>query len=102
MSKVKMRENKNEKEFCSLCNVSWKNTRVMYDIKMNDEIFHLCYKCSDELFHKLLKANCAYNERIKTKEDVTRINRENRLSENFENGLSISEALKGIKDENNN
>lgn len=99
MSKIKMRENKNPEEFCSLCNTSWKNTKIMYDIKMNDEIFHLCYKCSEELFHKLLKASSIYNGRLKTKEDMARINRENRIEDKNFGSMKVSEALKGIKDE---
>lgn len=96
---IRMRENKNSEEFCSLCNTSWKNTRVMHDIKMNDEIFHLCHKCSNELFQKLLKASSMYDGRLKTKEDMARINRENRTENKDFGSMKVSEALKGIKDE---
>lgn len=95
---IKMRENKNENSKCTVCGIKWENTRMMLDIKFNEEIICICKNCSDELFKKLLKSDCIYNERVKTNEDQKRINNENIIKHrNEKEGIKASEALRGIQ-----
>lgn len=76
---IKMGVNKKKESKCEECNILWKNTKEMYNIMIIDRKFTLCTECTGELFRKLLKANCIYNERLKNKEDQVRINNANKL-----------------------
>lgn len=74
---IQMRVNKNKESKCTLCNTPYMRTPEMYDLRLSNNrknvIFVLCKKCVDELFQKTLKANCLYNGKLKTKEDMKRI-----------------------------
>lgn len=101
---VKMKTNKNEKSNCSCCNANWRDTPDMIDIMINKNmIFSLCHNCYEIMSQKLLKVSCMYNSRIKTKEDITRIQREKHIIEEKLGikHMSINQAMKGMgyKDE---
>ena len=70
-----MRVNQNSKSICELCGNKYMNTEEMYDLKLNDQLTVICKDCVEVLFNKLLKATCLYNNRVKTKEDLERIQR---------------------------
>lgn len=76
---IKMGVNKDKDSVCKECGVKWENTKEMYNIKLAGNKFTICAICSDELFKKLLKASCMYNERLKSKEDQERINNSNKI-----------------------
>lgn len=70
---IKMRVNANKSSSCTNCGTVWKNTKEMYDLMLCGKMFTLCYDCVGELFHKTLSADCKYNGKIKSKEDMQRI-----------------------------
>lgn len=86
---VKMRIEKEKDLVCNTCGIKWENTPEMYTIGFKDEIngitrcVTLCKDCCDELFRKTLRASCGYNERVKTKEDLERIKRNNAWKNRF-------------------
>ena len=69
---VKMRVNNNKDSECSLCNEQWKNVPEMYDMMLGDHRFTICMKCVQEIFTKFLKADCMYNSKLKSSEDMAR------------------------------
>lgn len=80
----------NQKEFskCQECGIRWKNTKEMYDIQICNEKFTLCFDCIDTIFHKALKANCMYNQKIKSQDDMVRIRNYNIIKNpNISNNL---------------
>ena len=97
---VRMRVNKDKESKCKLCNTPYMYTPEMYDLQLaNDEsgksvVFNLCKKCTDEIFHKTLKASCNYNAKVKTKEDMQRVrltnNKEMLKEENNEESVKIN------------
>lgn len=95
----KMRVTKERESACCECGREWKNVSEMYDLKIGDNISTICRKCSNVLFQKLLKAACAYDGRVKTNEDMARIRRDNAEHEEVKGHLTVSQALKGVKDE---
>ena len=95
---VKMRVNNETDSKCDCCKAEWENTGVMYDIKFGSKTVTICRKCSDVLFQKNLRAACMYNAKVKTKQDQARISREMLYTGiKSEGGLTVSEALRGIK-----
>lgn len=77
---IKMRVNKDKESKCFVCKTIWQNTQEMYDLRFESKLdetrtLTLCKTCVDELFNKTLKANCLYNGRVKSKEDMERIRR---------------------------
>lgn len=93
---IKMRVNKSKSSKCDECGTKYMSTLEMYDIMFIDTKHTICYDCSGKLFHKLLKADCLYNGRIKSNEDIARKNRyyENKNKVISANNISINEALK--------
>lgn len=73
---IKMRVNTNTSSYCNECGTWWKNTGEMYDLCIFGEIHQICRKCSETLFQKTLRASCAYNGKVKQKEDMARAERE--------------------------
>ena len=75
MNKFKMRvvEDKNCK--CQFCNEEWKNVEEMFDLKIEDNIYRMCRGCMQDLFQKLLTADCKYIGKLKSKEDIARSER---------------------------
>lgn len=84
---IKMRINKDKETRCMNCNEKYENVEEMYDIKIENLMFNLCRSCSNTLSKKLLKADCLYNGRIKSKEDMSRIYRSNIRRENAKKKL---------------
>ena len=77
---IKMRVKKEKESECFVCKTIWLNTKEMYDLRFESNLdetrtLTLCKSCVDELFNKTLRANCLYNNRIKSKEDMERIRR---------------------------
>lgn len=105
MAEIKMRLNNDKESCCFNCNASWKNTGVMYDIRIGYSkvrTLTLCRKCIETLNSKMLKAITIYNGKIKSQEDMTRIRRERQIEidgiEKFnKDHMSINSAMKGIK-----
>jgi len=70
---IKMKIETKKDCVCQNCNTPWKYTKEMYTILLIDTKFTLCYDCMDEIFHKTLKAQCLYAEKLKKPEDQKRI-----------------------------
>ena len=75
MKEMKMRVNTNKDSKCEFCGESWKNVEEMYDLKIGEEKSTMCRHCEQQLFLKLLTADCKYIGKIKDKEDIDRSNR---------------------------
>lgn len=75
MSEIKMRVNNNKETVCSNCGKKYNYTKEMYDVMIFGQVKHLCYGCVDMLFRKTLSAQIKYQSRVKSKEDIARINR---------------------------
>lgn len=73
---IRMRVNNNLKSKCENCRCEYKNTSEMYDLQICETKFVLCKMCIDELLHKTLKADCLFNGKTKSKEDLERIRRQ--------------------------
>ena len=76
---IKMRVNNQVDSRCDDCKTVYKNTPEMYDLMISDVKFTLCKDCIDTLFQKTLKADCLYNSRLKSSEDMKRIHRSKEL-----------------------
>ena len=72
---IKMRVNMNNQSVCDECGKKYMNTKEMYDLRLCGELHTLCYDCVDTLFHKTLSAQCKYNNKLKSSEDLERIRR---------------------------
>lgn len=72
---IKMRVNKSKQSVCDECGTEFMDTLEMYDIMFVSEMYTVCYDCANTLFHKLLKADCLYNGKLKDKDDQIRSNR---------------------------
>ena len=66
---IKMRVNKSKQSVCDECGTEFMDTLEMYDIMFVSEMYTVCYDCANTLFHKLLKADCLYNGKLKDKDD---------------------------------
>lgn len=105
MAEIKMRVNNDKESRCFNCNALWKNTGVMYDLRIGYNKIRtlpLCRKCIETMNSKMLKAITMYNGKIKSQEDMTRIRRERSIEiegiEKFnKDHMSINKAMKGIK-----
>lgn len=74
---IKMRVCKDKHSVCDSCNCKFLETEEMYQIMIGEKCFCLCRKCSNILFTKQLKADCLYNSKLKSPEDINRIMRAN-------------------------
>lgn len=82
---IKMRVNNDTSARCGECGALWKNSSEMYDLFIFGEIHQICLRCSDKLFQKTLRASCAYNGKVKQKEDLNRAERE-KIRTNIQTG----------------
>ena len=101
--KIKMRVNKGKNDDseikCTSCGKNKNQVLNMFDLKIGNVIVQICDECNQDLFNKTLKANVFVDERLKSKRDITILNRRKRLAkEEKTNGMSINEALKGVDD----
>lgn len=69
---MKMRVNNHKESTCDFCGEKWKNTPEMYDMMMVDNIYTICKACTQQIFLKILKADCLYNGKLKSSEDIAR------------------------------
>ena len=76
---IKMRENHDKSSVCQECGAKYQNTRQIIDILFINQKYTLCYKCYDMLFKKLLRMQCDYQSKVKSKEDIERKNREMKM-----------------------
>ena len=98
MNNIKIRINHNQDSRCSICDAEWKNTAEMYDMKIGGkEPFTLCRMCMSEIFNATLKAECMYNGRVKSQDDIKRSNNEKQAKYGTI-GSKPSEVLKGESD----
>jgi len=64
--KIRMRISKETHCHCDSCGKPYnKEYKEFYDIMIGEHLVHLCYDCTDVLFHKTLKAQCNYNHKVK-------------------------------------
>lgn len=75
MKNIKMRVNKKKDCECDFCGEKWKNVPEMYDMMLLDDMYTICKQCTQELFLKILKADCMYNSKLKSNEDIVRAKR---------------------------
>ena len=80
MARIKMRINYDSDSVCENCGRSYKNTKEMYDMMFCGNKYTICFECVDELFQKTLSATCKYNGKVKSKEDLARIERSKQVS----------------------
>ena len=78
---IKMRENHDKNSVCQECGAKYQNTKQIIDILLVDQKYTLCYKCYDILFKKLLRMQCDYQAKLKSKEDIERSQRENKTND---------------------
>lgn len=72
MKNMKMRVNNHKESICDFCNEKWKNVPEMYDMMLLDNVYTICKQCTQEIFLKILKADCLYNSKLKSNEDIAR------------------------------
>ena len=72
MKNIKMRVNKHKNSVCNFCGEKWEDVPEMYDMMLCDNIFTICKTCMQELHLKILKADCLYNSKLKSNEDLAR------------------------------
>lgn len=72
---MKMRVNNHKDSVCDFCNEKWKDVPEMYDMMLMGNIYTICKACTQEMFMKILKADCLYNGKLKSAEDIARKNR---------------------------
>ncbi len=82
---VKMRVNYDKNSICQGCSTKWKNTAEMYDMMLCGKLFTLCFDCVDKVFHKTLSANCKYNHRVKSQEDLQRASNAREIQKGVKN-----------------
>lgn len=70
---IGIRVNSDRESVCRECQISWSDTPEMYDILLCGKKVSLCKGCIDKLFQKTLRASCAYNAKVKSQEDMQRI-----------------------------
>ena len=75
MSKIKMRVNNDKQAVCEQCEKKYMEVKEMYDIKIFGDLHTICWNCVDDLFHKTLSAQCKYQAKLKSNEDMERIRR---------------------------
>lgn len=63
---------------CNNCNRPYNFTKEMYDIMFIDSKYTICKECCELLFSKLLKADCMYNQKLKSSDDLSRVERSKR------------------------
>lgn len=76
-NEIKMRVNQDKISVCGNCGTKWGYTREMYDMKIFGEVHTICYECTDVVFHKVLTAQVKNQAKVKSKEDMVRIERSN-------------------------
>lgn len=101
--KIKMRENKSKNDDfeikCTSCGKNKSQVINMFDLKIGNVIVQICDECNQDLFNKTLKASVFVNERLKSKRDITILNRRKRFAKEEKiNSMSINEALKEVDD----
>lgn len=70
-AKIKMRVSKNrESSICNCCGEDFKHSLEMYDLMIGDTLIIVCDRCVSELLRKCCSANCRYNERLKSQEEL--------------------------------
>lgn len=74
---IKMKVVNDKNSCCNECGKKYNNTKEMYGLMLCNTKFTLCFDCVDVLFHKTLKSSCLYNSRLKSKDDLERIKRDN-------------------------
>ena len=67
---IKMRVNTSKSSICNECGTKYKDTLEMYDLVLCGQQFTLCKDCVEVLFHKTLKADCMYNAKLKSQEEL--------------------------------
>lgn len=86
---MKMRVNKNPDAYCEECECLWKHTEEMYDLMLCGNVQTICKQCAEELFRKLLRKSCAYNAKVKSPEDMQRIQKAKDWRENRNDGHKV-------------
>ena len=70
-NEIKMRTNKSDNPICKVCGHTRKNSLEFFDIAFTPKhIITVCDACVDELFNKVLKANCQVNAKLKSQKDL--------------------------------
>lgn len=70
---MKMRINNKKNSCCDECGCQFKHTEEMYDFMICGTVYTVCKQCSDKMFRLLLKASCGYNAKVKSADDMARI-----------------------------
>lgn len=70
-----MRVSKNAKEaVCTSCGEDFAHSLEMYDLMIGDVLVTVCDKCNEEILKKCCSASCKYNGKLKSQEDIRKIN----------------------------
>lgn len=79
-NKIRMRVNKDPQSICKVCRTSREKSVEMFDIAFTDKhIITICDKCNNDLFKKVLKADCSVNAKLKTKKDLAIISKRHKV-----------------------
>ena len=102
---VKMKINKEKHARCNSCLADRDHSLELFDVGFTPDgksttIICLCDKCMNDLFIKSLKATNMVNSRLKSKADIKVKNARNSKALGSSKHLSIAEALKDVKEEN--
>lgn len=71
---IKMRVSKDESAVCASCGATIQQALDIFDVKIGNEIIHLCDECMDVLMTKSLTAVCYTNGRVKQPNEIRKIN----------------------------
>lgn len=75
---IKMRTTKSPDVVCKVCGATKQESLEIFEIRFTDKAkITICDLCNNKLLYKTLKASCMINERVKSKEEITILNKRN-------------------------
>lgn len=64
---IKIRVNNKQNDVCSACGKDSKNEeKEFYDMRIGNDLIHLCFDCMEMMFRKTLKAQVNYQGKLKS------------------------------------
>lgn len=97
---IKMRNNTKSDAVCCDCGDKQNEVLNMFDLCIGGNIFTICDVCNEKIFSKCLSAEVMKNGRVKSQHDMAIISKRHHAKGLGKTGMSISTALKGVKEEN--
>lgn len=64
---IRIRINDKQNDVCSACGKDSKNEeKEFYDMRIGNDLIHLCFDCMEMMFRKTLKAQVNYQGKLKS------------------------------------